>query len=173
MAVSLPFSFSQDFYGALFDASPDCMVYKDADGVYRLVNTAFLKLMGLSRETLLGRTDNAVFPPENARHQRETDLQVLRAGQTITFEYEVVHAGRSVWLQVQKNPVRDPDGRIVGIFAIARNITIRKQSDADGQLARDALEQRVADRTRRLRQVNDRLRREIKQRHQAETALAD
>jgi len=172
--VDIPsFSFSPDFCRALLDASPDPMAYKDTGGIYQLANTAFLDLMGLTPATVLGRADDAIFPQEVARRQQEADRQVLGTGKPALFEYELVYAGRSVWLQVQKSPVRDADGRLLGVFSCGRNITSSKENERDSQQTKDILEQRVADRTKRLRHFIDRLRREIGQRRQTEHALAD
>lgn len=161
-----PFPSSPEFCRRLLDASPDPMVYKDAEGVYLLANTAFLDLMGLSSKETLGQVDNAIFPPQIAARQQEADRQVLRTGDPAFFEYELVHAGRSVWLEMQKSPVRDSAGRVIGVFSHGRNITRSKKEETDSRQARNMLEQRVADRTARLLQ-------EIRQRRQTEQALAD
>jgi len=162
-----------DLCQALLDATPDLVFFKDTEGIYRLVNQAVLNDLGLSRQAIVGRRDMDIFAPENAKIHQETDAQVLDSGQPGTFEYQVVHAGRSIWLEMLKSPVRDADGRIIGIYGTGRNITTSKEAEAAGRHVRDVLEQRVADQTRNLRQANEQLRLEIGQRHQAEKELAD
>jgi PAS domain S-box-containing protein len=161
------------FCQALLDATPDLVFYKDVSGTYRLVNKAVLDDLGLSREAILGRTDAEIFAPESALIHRESDRHVFKSGQPATFEYQVVHAGRAIWLAVLKSPVRDPEGRILGLLGTARNITTSKQTEEDSRHIRDVLEQQVADRTQSLRRANEKLRSEIEQRHQTEKQLAD
>jgi len=151
--VDVPFTpFPPAFCRTLLDASSDPMVYKDAAGVYRLANAAFLEMMGLTAAAVLGRTDDAIFPPAVAARLQATDRQVLRTGTSALVEYELVHAERSVWLEVRKDPIRDEDGHLIGIFSCGRNVTRRKE--------------RVANRAKRLRH-------EIQQRRRTEQALAD
>jgi PAS domain S-box-containing protein len=160
-------------FEALLNASPDLFFFKDVQGVYRMVNKSFEALLDLPREAILGRDDFALFPsPSAARHQ-EADRQVLTTGRSGSFEYDMEYQGRTIWLQVLKSPVRGPEGRIVGLFCTARDISGSKRNESDGRLVRHALEQRVADRTMRLCQANAKLRQQITERRQAEASLAD
>lgn len=59
------------------------------------------------------------------------------------------------------------------VLLIIRDVTVRKQAEADARQAKVELEARVAERTVDLSQVNDRLRRELYQRQQAEAALRE
>jgi PAS domain S-box-containing protein len=161
------------FFEALLDASPDLFFFKDAQGIYRMVNRAFEELVDLPREAIVGQDDYGLFArPEAVRHQ-EADRQVLSTGQPATFEYCVNFRGQPVWLQVLKSPVRGQQGHVVGLFCTARDISDSKRNESDGQLVRVALEQRVADRTMRLRRANAKLRLQIRERRKAETSLAE
>ena len=174
MAISDAAAATPPFFEALLDASPDLFFFKDADGVYRMVNKAVEELLDLPRESILGRDDCALFPEPSASRHIEADRQILTTGLPAAFEYEMVNsAGRSIWLQILKSPVRGPDGGIVGIFCTARNITGSKRDESAGNLVRLALEERVADRTNRLRRVNAKLRLQVRERHKAEQALAE
>lgn len=161
------------FFEALLDASPDLFFFKDAQGIYRMINRAFEELLGLPREAIVGRDDFALFPRPNALLHQKADRQVLDSGQPDTFEYDMEYRGQTIWLQVLKSPVRGPEGRIVGLFCTARDISGSKRNESDGRLVRSALEQRVADRTMRLGRVNAKLRQQIKERHKAEASLAE
>ena len=56
---------------------------------------------------------------------------------------------------------------------MARDITARKQAEADLQNARDDLENRVMARTAELTEANRRLEKEIEERRQMEAALEE
>lgn len=42
---------------SLVDSIPDIILYKDVDGVYIGCNSRFAKLMGRSKEEIIGKTD--------------------------------------------------------------------------------------------------------------------
>ncbi len=161
------------FVASLMNASPDLFFFKDAGCVYRYVNKAFCNLFALPRDAIIGHTDFEIFPGDNAARHYRADQAVLASGRFASFEYEVVHDNRSVWLQVLKTPVRDGLGRITGIFCTARNITTRKRLETDARIARRELERDVAEQAEDLRRVNQELRRQIVQRHKAEKALEE
>lgn len=155
------------------DASPDLFFFKDAAGVYRYVNKAFCNLFKLPSQAIVGQTDFEIFPQDSAERHRRADLAVLAAGRFDSFEYEVVHGGRSVWLQVLKTPVRNASGDVVGLFCTARNITAHKRSEAEARLTRSELEKDVSEQAEDLQQVNQELRRQILERQKVEKALEE
>ncbi|WP_029460132.1 PAS domain-containing sensor histidine kinase [Solidesulfovibrio alcoholivorans] len=161
------------FVAAFMDASPDPYFFKDAACIYRYVNKAFCDLFGIARETIIGRSDFDIFPRVNARRHRRADLSVLSSGRFASFDYEVIHMGRAVWLQVVKTPVRDASGRIAGLLCAARNITTGKQLEAGAGILRNDRSQDLAEATDDLRRINQELRRQVIQRHQAEKALEE
>lgn len=168
--------FDQDNSAAvasLLDASPDLFFFKDAGCVYRYANKAFCDLFHLPRSAVIGHTDFEIFPSDNAERHYRADQAVLSSSRFASFEYEVVHEGRAVWLQVLKTPVRDAAGRITGIFCTARNITTHKRLEADARQVRRELEKDVAEQAEDLRRANQELRRQVMQRHKAERALEE
>lgn len=158
---------------SLLDASPDLFFFKDAGSVYRYANKAFCELFELPPSAVIGHNDFEIFPGVNAERHYRADQAVLASGRFASFEYEVVHEGRAVWLQVLKTPIRDAAGRITGLFCAARNITTHKRLEADARLARRELEKDMAEQAEDLRRANQELRRQIVQRHKAEKALEE
>lgn len=173
MMDSAPIWEDPAFVGPMMDASPDLFFFKDTAGVYRYVNKAFCDLFELPRQAIVGHADRDIFPEESAARHHQADLAVLATGRFDSFEYEVVHGGRSVWLQVLKTPVRDASGNVVGLFCTARNITAQKRIEAEARLTRDELEKDVSEQAEDLRQVNQELRRQILERQKAEKALGE
>ena len=173
MAKVLPLFDDPAFVGMLLDASPDLFFYKDAAFVYRYVNKAFCELFELPQASVVGHTDFEIFHDASAARHRRADLAVVRTGRFDSFEYEVAHDSRSVWLQVLKTPVRDASGGIQGIFCTARNITGHKRAEEEARRKRRELEQDVAERAEDLRRINNELRRQIAERTAMETALEE
>jgi len=65
-------------------------------------------------------------------------------------EFFLDEQGRECWLLTSKLPLRDQDGKIVGLVGIGRNITEQKQVEEALRQSHDELEKRVAERTTEL-----------------------
>jgi PAS domain S-box-containing protein len=76
--------------------------------------------------------------------------------------YEQLFAGRTYQSHVE--PLREPDGHIIGVVGIALDITERKRAE-------EALEVRVRQRTDEIAAANEALRREIEERKAVEDEL--
>jgi PAS domain S-box-containing protein len=139
------------------DGSTDAIFAKDRDGRYLLFNRAAGRLSGFAPQQVLGHDDHVMFPPEAAQAVKERDAAVMAHGRTDTFEEELpTPEGRKVFLTT-KGPLRDADGRVVGIFGIARDITERRRISAELEQHRHHLEDLVQDRTHELKQLNEAL----------------
>jgi PAS domain S-box-containing protein len=73
----------------VLDALPVPIFFKDAQGAYLGVNSAFERYLGVPRERLLGRTVTDIAPPDLARLYREADEALLRNGGTQVYETRV------------------------------------------------------------------------------------
>src|SRR2546425_5722751 len=59
---------------AILDNSPAIIFLKDTEGRYLYVNPQFGKLASLAPEQILGKTDDEIFPPEQAADRKSTRL---------------------------------------------------------------------------------------------------
>ena len=110
---------------------------KDAQGRFLLNNRAHTRQLGLERsEEVVGRTASDFFPEEMARGFHADDAEVMRSGKPIINRHELVgdENGPLRWLSTTKVPLRDAEGKIIGIVGIGRDITARKK--AEEKLAR-------------------------------------
>jgi diguanylate cyclase (GGDEF)-like protein/PAS domain S-box-containing protein len=107
---------------------PDLIWLKDADGVYRMCNPPVERFFGVPEAALLGRTDFDFLEPELAEFFRRMDQQAIAAGRPTKNEGWVTFAddGRRALLETLKTPLRDADGRVLGVLGIARDITERE-----------------------------------------------
>ena len=61
----------------ILDTTPGFLMLKDRDGVYREANPAFCRVLGRTRETVIGRTDLDLFPPAEAAAHRAGETEVI------------------------------------------------------------------------------------------------
>jgi PAS domain S-box-containing protein len=119
---------------ALIDNMPDFMYVKDRQSRFVVANKHVAQTIGEeSPEKLLGRTDFDFFPPEIARHYFEDEQSAMRSGQALYNREEKGRGieGHEVDILTTKVPVRDQQGRVIGIAGIGRDITARKKMEND------------------------------------------
>ncbi|MDZ8187158.1 MAG: PAS domain S-box protein [Nostoc sp. ChiSLP02] len=114
---------------SILESTPDFIVVKDLDGRHVALNSNLAKFFGKPIEEIIGKDDFELLSPEVASAMMAKDRQIMTAGIAETYE-EDVHNGeiRGTYLTT-KAPWRDTHGNILGIIAITRNISDRKQAE--------------------------------------------
>ncbi|MBK5965912.1 hypothetical protein CCR95_17985 [Thiocystis minor] len=108
---------------AIAEGSTDAIFAKDREGRYLLFNRAAARFAGTSAEATLGGTDDELFPPEQAELIKSNDRRVMDDDCSLTFqEFLTTTEGMRLFLAI-KGPLRDADGKIIGVFGISRDIT--------------------------------------------------
>jgi PAS domain S-box-containing protein len=121
---------SQEQLQAIWDNSPAIMFIKDRQGRYLDHNPQFLKLASLPREQILGKTDEEMFPREQAAAFRTNDRQVLEGKRPLEFEETAEQKDGIHTSIVQKFPLHDAQGQPYAICGIVTDITERKRVEA-------------------------------------------
>jgi PAS domain S-box-containing protein len=114
---------------AISEGTSDAVFVKDVQGRYRMANAATLRFLGKTKAEVIGQDDTAVFPSEEARQIMAGDRRVMESGLTQTYEEFVTIHGQPRTFLSTKGPWHDPQGRVAGLFGIARDITERKQME--------------------------------------------
>lgn len=99
---------------------------KDAQGRFVLVDPGFVAMLGRSRaEDVLGRTDFDFFPKDVAQKYVSDDRRVMTTGQPLRDLLETVPDKDLVfeWWLVNKVPLRDRAGTVVGIAGVTSKLT--------------------------------------------------
>ena len=153
----------------LIDNLPDCIYAKDTAGRKTLANPADLKNLRCKTEAeAVGKSDFDLFPKDVAEKFWADDQKVIQGRPVINREESFVDEdGRKRWLLTSKLPMRDPNGKIVGLVGIGHDITNRKR-----------VEQALAERTEEVFQrnlelagTNTTLQQQIAERERIEQAL--
>ncbi|MDO9016059.1 MAG: PAS domain S-box protein [Deltaproteobacteria bacterium] len=117
----------------LIDTLPDVVFTKDTSGRFVNCNPATLALFGMDREDqLAGKTVFEQFPPELAATYHADDLAVLTGRAVLNREEQSLdREGNPRWYLTTKVPLRGAAGETTGLIGISRNITDRKQAEAE------------------------------------------
>ena len=117
---------------SMLDATHDLIYAKDGDGHYLACNAASERLVGLPEAEQIGKTDRDFFPPEFAQAVLAEDRAIMATGQEQRVEEWVTYPdGTKVLLESVKTPFCGPDGKVAGIVGVSRDITVRKQAEAE------------------------------------------
>ena len=126
----------------LIETAPDPIWIKDDDGRFVLGNSAAARVIGRPRTELVGLRNRDLLPADLAAFYDAEEERILMGGETVDVE-EVVHdrtRGEDRTFLSTKVPLRSPDGTIMGILGLARDITERKQAEARLQEASERVQ---------------------------------
>jgi len=115
---------------AVLEGTSDAIFVKDCQGRYLLFNEAAAQLTGFESDTVIGRDDTFLFRSETAANIMESDRVIMGEGALQTQEaWLTLNNGTRMASSTTKGPVFGQDGKISGVFGIARDITARKEME--------------------------------------------
>ncbi len=124
---------SKSHLRTLIDTIPDLIWLKDTNGAYLFCNARFESFFGKKEKDIIEKTDYNFMDIELADFFRSHDKIAIEAGRPVKNEETVTFAedGHVEILETIKTPMRTIDGQIVGVLGIGRNISDRKQVEAE------------------------------------------
>ncbi|MCF7936169.1 MAG: PAS domain S-box protein [Synergistales bacterium] len=115
----------------LFDALPAHIFYKDRAGRYILGNQSLARSLGTTKEGLTGGKPRDFFPPEQAEVMERNDREVINAGVAkYGFDEPYDTSGETRIARSSKIPIRDDEGRVVGLAGIVEDVTDIRRNEA-------------------------------------------
>jgi len=124
-------AFSRDFE-AFLDQTTDFVYFKDLDSRIRFCSQTLADITGhRSWRDMVGKHDREIFPPDTAKIYEDEEALVFSEGKPMLDKVNPYYneQGGTGYVQTNKWPLFDADGRLVGIFGISRNITERKLAE--------------------------------------------
>lgn len=117
---------------SIVESSEDPIISKTLDGTIQTWNAAAERLFGYTSEEAIGQHISLIIPTER-RHEEEKIVTSLKGGRRIEhLETERARRdGEPIPVSLTISPIRDDDGRVTGASKIVRDITARKQADAE------------------------------------------
>lgn len=143
---------SEQKHRTLVESSSDAILLVDTERRIVSFNGAFLQLFGFKWYEVAGKSMRILHPD---------DASFVSFGETAYPEIEEKGFFRTEWTLVRKDgghvpveetfsAIRSPDGSASGFVAVLRDITQRKQTEAELERYRDRLEEMVLEKTRDL-----------------------
>jgi PAS domain S-box-containing protein len=125
---------------SIVESNDDVIVSKNLDGIITSWNRGAERVFGYTAAEAIGQPITIVIPEDRQSEEHEI-LTRIRRGEPIDH-FETVRQrkdGSSITVSLTISPVKDAEGKIVGVSKIARDITEQKRSLAQiATLAREA-----------------------------------
>ncbi len=117
------------FLRTLLDNIPELIFSKDLNGNYLACNLMFERFFGAKEAEIIGKSDFDFVEAELAQFFRDNDQAALRAGIPRNNEEFLTFADQSHegMFEVTKVPMKDGEGKTIGLLGIARDISERKK----------------------------------------------
>jgi PAS domain S-box-containing protein len=141
MAIQLQATLSRaaeerDLLRTLIDSIPDYIIVRDLEGMLLICNETYAQLVNAaSPDELTGKAIVELQPNWSGQYEAED------AAQTNVEEQFVDQDGDTQWVSITKSLLKDSQGHARGSVIVARNVTKRKQTEAEFiQLQQDIID---------------------------------
>ncbi len=131
---------------AIVESSDDAIISKTLSGVIQSWNAAAERMFGYSAQHAIGRHISLVIPPDRLQEE-DRIIGNLRCGRRIEhFETERVHQdGRLIPVSLTISPIYNDGGEVIGASKIVRDITARREAEAERAKLSDHLRKLAAE----------------------------
>ena len=132
------------------DNIPGLVFYKDTQNHYLRVNQFVADAHKMTKQELAGKSLFDLYPEQEAQACFDDDLEVIRRGMpklNIDEPWETESGIR--WVNTSKIPYINEAGEVAGVIGISMDVTDRHLAEEEVRQARDSLQERVRERTRR------------------------
>lgn len=115
---------------AVVQSSHDAIIAKDLDGIITDWNQSAERIFGYKAQEIIGKSILTVIPKDRHSEEREI-LRRIRHGELIEH-YKTVRCrkdGALIDVSLTISPVKDLNGKIIGVSKIARDISRQKRAE--------------------------------------------
>ena len=123
---------SRQMLQSILDAIPQRVFWKDRNSLYLGCNRAFATDAGLhAPAAIIGKSDfDLAWTGVAERYRADDRLVMEQESPKLNFhEHQSRPDGSWLWLQTNKSPLRDRDGKVTGIIGTYEDVTERKQAE--------------------------------------------
>ncbi|MBX3237459.1 MAG: PAS domain S-box protein [Nitrospiraceae bacterium] len=117
---------------AIVESSSDAIISTTLDDHILTWNQAAERMFGYRTEEVLGRSASVIVPAQHRDHITTVIEQVKMGAQISQLETQRQRRdGEGLEVSLAISPIKDADGRLLGISTIARDITERKRTERE------------------------------------------
>jgi PAS domain S-box-containing protein len=122
----------------LVDSSSEAIIGRTLDGIICSWNRSAERIFRYSADEAIGQPIGMLYPPGNEGEELDA-AERLKRGETIDAHDAVRRRkdGQNIDVSVSVSPIFDPQGNLIGASKVARDITERKQLEAQLEVSRE------------------------------------
>ncbi len=115
---------------AIITSSNDAIISKTLNGIITSWNESAEKMFAYQAEEIIGQPILKLIPPERQEEEPQIISRLKNGERVEHFETQrLTKGGRLIDVSLTISPVKDAQGKIIGISKIARDITEKKQEE--------------------------------------------
>ncbi|MBF0498445.1 MAG: PAS domain S-box protein, partial [Deltaproteobacteria bacterium] len=166
---------SEEKYRTILQSIEEGYYEVDLTGNLTFCNEAMAQQLGYPLDEVIGLNFHQYMDEDTAANVSETFSRVYQTGEPDRGSDWIFKKknGERIWVETSVTLIMDLVGKAIGFRGMGKDVTARKQAEAELVRYRDHLEQLVAERTQELTAVNAHLSAEITERNRAEEALRE
>jgi PAS domain S-box-containing protein len=120
---------SEERYRTLAEGAPDMIYLCDRDGTVLYANSLTARQFGLTSESIIGRTQDELFPADVAARHRAAIGHALETRQPTETDMAERLPQSGVWVDTRLVPLRDADGCCRRVLGISRDVTRHREME--------------------------------------------
>ncbi len=143
------------FLQLVIDNMPQLIFWKDVNSIYLGCNQKAVQMNAFnSREDIIGKTDFDLIWKVWAEKYQKDDRHVMENNQPeLGLQEQFVEKSQKIhWVETNKIPLHDKNGKVIGILGMVEDITERKKAEELQKVYRQRLEKEVVNQTLVLRE---------------------
>jgi PAS domain S-box-containing protein len=146
---------SEEQYRGVVENQSEFITRFKPDGTVTFANEAYCRCFDLDCREIIGTKYPPSLPVEERKRVSEHLAHITPDNQEETIEHRIVMAdGRVRWHQWIELGIFSPDGSLIEIQSVGRDITEQKQVEEENRKLNEELEERVKSRTEELEAAN-------------------
>lgn len=114
---------------AIAHTTDEAIFAEDLDCRFIFFNRAAERILNVSADEVLGKDETSVFPEEFAQYNMAENRHILETGEGLAVEQPIPSATGIRYFLTNKQPLRNTEGEVIGLFGIAHDISDRKQAE--------------------------------------------
>ena len=125
---------------SIVECSHDAIYSITLDGTIRSWNRAAEEIYGYSTKEAIGRNISMIIPPDRAGEEAEIFRRLTKGGRIDHYEtVRVTRSGKHLYVSLSVSPLLDAAGNLIGASKASRDITERRQTQAELQRSQQEL----------------------------------
>jgi PAS domain S-box-containing protein len=124
---------SEERYRTLAESAADMIYITDCTGNIVYANTLCARMYGCAPADLVGRKQTDLFLPEIAHRHLANIRKVVTKKEPIEHVEDVITPVGKFRIDIKLSPIFSPDGTVVSVVGIARDVTARQGQDPGGK----------------------------------------